>query len=401
MVIESGQETTTEGRTGIESSKRRQSSAQDQPVVTIEPVFSVIESPAKQRIADVRYIRQMTGEKTMIKSGCSAMGVFLALVLIAGSIPNPAYAADGPGDETPTLRLYATAETGPIGAVDSLSPILINGREAKGRPTIWGGELLQAPAGKTAHISFGSIGRVTLGRGAMVRFAASHEGGGDSRRRALIASVITGDITVDLQPEAGAYISACGSAFTATPGSRFHMDVSEGIATIDTAAGDVSVEQQPTQRNYVVRPVGIGANISVRTRATRQIQIQVTDENDRPVPDLPIVFALGGQGLGSLGTATTTGATITINTNAQGIATVAFTAGDTTGTTTVSATVEGTRASWTGNISIEKAAGFWTLRNSLIVAGAAAGAGIAIGIAATNDGERDPIVAIPPPVVRP
>ena len=337
----------------------------------------------------------------MIKSRCSAYVMFLVLVLIPGSTPNLVRADGGPGSDEQTIRLYATASVGPIGTISSFGLLLINGRLANGQRTIWGGELLQAPAGKNVQISFDSIGRVTLGRGAMARFAASYEAGINSGRRVLIASVIDGDMNVELQPEAGAYIRACGSAFTAAPGSNFRFNVIEGRATFDTIAGAVSVEQQPAQRTYVVRPVGIGANISVRTRATRQIQIQVTDENDRPVPDLPIIFALGGQCLGSLGTATTTGATITVNTNAQGIATAAFTAGDTAGSTTVTATVEGTRSSWTGNISIAKAAGFWTLRNSLIVAGAAAAAGIAIGFAATNDEDRDPIVAIPPPVVRP
>ncbi|MCI0488150.1 MAG: hypothetical protein L0229_16300 [Blastocatellia bacterium] len=349
----------------------------------------------------------------MIKSGCSAMVVFLVLVLIIGSTPHSVRAADGPNDEERPIRLYATARTAPLGVISSFGSLLINGRQAAGQRTIWGGELLQAPAGKTVHISFDSIGRVTLARGAMARFAASDEASGDigvatligaatlQRRRVLIASVIDGDLNLELEPEAGAYIRACGSAFTAAPGSRFHLKVSEGRATIDTEVGEVSLEQQPAQRTYVLRPVGIGANISVRTRATRQIQIQVTDENDRPVPDLPIVFALGGQGLGSLGSGATTGATITVNTNAQGIASAAFTAGDTAGSTTVTATVEGTRFSWTGNISVEKAKGFWTTQNTLIVAGIAAGAGVAIGIAATNDEERDPIVAIPPPVVRP
>jgi hypothetical protein len=151
----------------------------------------------------------------------------------------------------------------------------------------------------------------------------------------------------------------------------------------------------------VVRPVGLGSNISVKARSTRQIQVQVTDENDRSVPDLPILFALSGRGLGSLGGGLIPRTTFTVNTDARGIASVNFEAGDTTGNETISATVEGTRFNWIGQISITPAGGgFWSLRNSLIIAGvAAAGAGVGLYFALRDTTE--PITVASPPRVEP
>jgi hypothetical protein len=82
------------------------------------------------------------------------------------------------------------------------------------------------------------------------------------------------------------------------------------------------------------------------------------------------------------------------------MASTTFTAGPSTGSNTISATVEATRDSWSGTINVVQA-GFWTLRNRLMVMGAAAaavGAGVAVS-AAGGDDER--LTPIPPPDVRP
>ena len=166
---------------------------------------------------------------------------------------------------------------------------------------------------------------------------------------------------------------------------------------------------------YTVRPVGMGSNISVRARSTRQIQVQVTDENDRPVPDIPILFAIAGA-TGNLGSFAPAGAGVSggaaggsasagagsasggaggsvasstggfsVTTDASGVARVQFVAGDTPGNGTLTARVEGTDFSWTAELKVKKAHGFWTTRNTLLVLGGIA-AGTAVGIAATRGG---------------
>jgi hypothetical protein len=216
----------------------------------------------------------------------------------------------------------------------------------------------------------------------------------------LVASLIAGDIKVRLEPGAGAFVQAADSAFAATRGASFRVGIDEeGRAALDTFSGEVSLEQQPAQRKYIVRPVGLGSNVSVRVRATRQIQVQVTDENDRPVPDLPVIFLLGGGG-GQFAGSLTGGTSVTVRTDAQGRANTTFTAGPSTGSNIISATVEATRDSWSGTINVVRA-GFWTLRNRMIVMGAAAaavGTGVAVS-AAGGDNER--LAPVPPPDVRP
>jgi hypothetical protein len=207
-----------------------------------------------------------------------------------------------------------------------------------------------------------------------------------------------GEIKVDLDRQAGAHLEAAGTTFTALTGASFRVEARGGEASLKTFAGEVS-QQPTTQRRYLVRPVGIGANISVRARVTRQIQIQVTDENDRRQPDVPVVFTLGSSGANPVGSFAGA-ATVTVRTDAQGIATVLFIAGDQPTTGSITATVEGTRDSWTGNIEVTPAAGggFWTGRNTAIIAGI--GAAIAVGVAVAAGGEDD-LRPLPPPDVRP
>ncbi|HET9529319.1 MAG TPA: hypothetical protein VFQ92_03135 [Blastocatellia bacterium] len=338
----------------------------------------------------------------MKKTVYNAFVMLMVLVAAIELSPTMAVADGGASDEAGTIRLYARA-AGPIGKVAlnfySKSALAINGREVQGERLLWGGELLQAPPNRSVLVSFDSIGQVTLTRGAVVRFVTSRGESNGENVPVLVASLLAGDIKVRLEAQAGAFVRAADSAFAATSGSSFRIGINEGQPVIDTFTGSVSAIQQPAQRKYLVRPVGVGSNISVRVRATRQIQVQVTDENDRPVPDLPIIFLLdggGGQFVGSL----TGGTSVTVRTDPQGRASTTFTAGPTSGLNTITATVEGTSYSWTGNINVTQI-GFWTVRNRLIVVGAAAaaaGTGVAVSAAGDDDEGLRPL---PPPDVRP
>ena len=330
----------------------------------------------------------------MIRFKMLATSLSIALALILSLMPKAALAGDR-GDDRP-IKLYATAMEGPIGKVESFGEMAIDGRTVYGERSIWGGQLIQAKAA-SARIRFDSVGEVTMLRGAMARFAASRDG--EASGKILIAQLVGGDIAVRLNDEAGAYFEAFGSVFTASRGAEFRLRIREGEVLLNKTEGEV-VRQQTQQRKYVIRPVGLGANISVRARETRQIQIQVTDENDNPVPDLPVVFALGSPGAGSFGSGTAASSSVTVTTNAQGIATTSFTAGPGAGSSSVTATVAGTSATWTATISVSAAAGIFSATTiAIIAAAAAAGATVAV-VAANSDDEPRPIT-ISPPVVRP
>lgn len=325
------------------------------------------------------------------------------LILIATtSLPIARVSASNKNDEERPIRLYANAGLGPIGAIESAAPVLINGRARQTQHVLWGGEVIQAQ-GSNVLISFENMGQVVLSRGSQARFSAGFAAADEGEQRVLIGSVITGDVRLKLKPEAGAFIQARGTEYTAAPGASFAVGIREGRAVLDTTEGAVSVSTQTPQRNYILRPIGSGSTVSVRARATRQLQIQVTDENDRRVPDLPIIFLLGSAGpnAGSLTAGLVSGASVTATTNAQGIATVTFQAGPNAGSQSVTATVQGTDISHTWSVDVIQSVGFWSTRNTLLTVAAVAAGGAAVVTLTQPNNTTEPLRPIPPPEVNP
>lgn len=322
-------------------------------------------------------------------------GFLLAAILITQVFFAPVMAEKG-SDEAKPLRLYSTEMAGPIGRAFSTGQgafaLKVNGQAIEGEQAIWRGQLIEAPASASARLRFDSLGEITLAPRAKARFSIS-----ESDSRVLIASLVDGDIKVRLESDAAMYVSAYGSTFSSSRGAAFRVLTRGVAAKVETISGSVET-QQTAQRRYVVRPVGSGSSISVRARTTRQIQVRVTDENDKPVPDIPIIFALSSSGGNFAGTFPGGGTTVTVRTDAQGMARTDFTSGSAAVTNTISAVVENTRYSWEGTITVA-ARGFWTARNTAIIVGIAAGA--AIGIAIAANGDDDEIRPLPPPDVRP
>ena len=333
----------------------------------------------------------------MRKSSTITMGFLLVLCLVATTTPRPAAARTG-GDEK-TLRLRAVAESSPIGRIISPGGVAVDGKLFTGERVLWGGEMVHVLSNQGASVSVDSLGEVRMKKGALFRLAANPTYT-EELRGTIVASLISGEIRMQLTSEARAYVQACGSVFMATRGSTFRVAAHEGRALAVATVGSVTEQSQATQTRYVVRPIGMGANISVRARSTRQIQVQVTDENDRPVPDVPIIFALGSSGAGSLGTGAAAALTVTVRTNAQGVASTQYTAGPDPSSTTLTATVEGTRYSWIAQLSVTAAAaGFWTpLNTTLVVAGIAAGVATGVYIGTRSN---DPLSQNGPPDIRP
>jgi type 1 fimbria pilin len=219
-----------------------------------------------------------------------------------------------------------------------------------------------------------------------------------------VASLSNGSMTVKLNTTAGAYVEAGGSRFTAAAASHFHIEVNDGEVTLNTISGTVSVDQQPAgQTRYILRPpAGQGNALSVSARSTRQVQIHVTDEHDRPVPDLPILFALDNGCLGTLGVGIGAGLLFKGKTDKRGIAAVPWVTGAAKCAGTIVAKVEGTDAAYTYRVQV-RTTGFFTTQNTLLVAAGAAAAGVGVGVAVANSGgnSREPITPVPPPGIKP
>jgi hypothetical protein len=343
----------------------------------------------------------------------AATVLVLIVALTAGLAPTRVSASGPTPDQERPIRLYATAHFGPIGAItlNSLSgaTVAIDGRIAQGEASIWGGELIKVAADRTVRVALDSMGQVTLSRGAMVRLASARASSNDSGYEVLVASIVAGSIDVKLNAGAGAYVEAGRSAFTASRGASFSISLEEGRASLSTAGGAVRVQDQaavPQDINIRLvddlgRPVSSGSQFSVRARSTRQVQVQVTDKNDKPLPDLPVLFSLGNPCLGSLGLGAVAGLTMVQKTDKRGIAAVPLVAGAAKCAASIIAKVEGTNASVTIQANVQPQARFFNTQNTLLVVAGAAAAGIVTGLVVANSGSNEPITPVPPPGVKP
>jgi hypothetical protein len=334
----------------------------------------------------------MKRSRTAILLIVTMLGVWPGLQTVA--------AANDNGDRP--VRLSTTARFSPIGSMAGHA--MIDGRAFNGYAPIWGGEMIQAAAGDNLRVSVDGVGLVTLAGNAVARLSTTTSNNEEAGRNLLVASLLSGSLNVRLAASAGAYIEAGGSQLTAAPGAEFRVQISEGRAALDTVAGNVTVEQQPaTGQRYILRPpAGQGSSLSVSARSTRQLQIQVTDENDHPVPDLPILFSLANPCLGTLGVGIAAGTLFKAKTDKRGIASVPWITGAAKCADTILVRVEGTDNTYTYRAQVSGNSGFWSARNTAIVVAAAAGAGIGIGFAVANSGGgNSPITPVPPPTVKP
>jgi hypothetical protein len=356
----------------------------------------------------------------MTKSLNRSTRLCLILVLIIGLIPKVARADDG--DKNRPIRLHATAAFGPIGTVYSLGGVLINGHSAYGDQIIWGGELLQVSDGASASVSLDSIGQVMLTRGTTLRLSARLVSSDEKTNgRVLIVSLIEGDINVQLQQGASAYIETCGSAFTATDEASFRIEIRGGQAAIKVIGGTVRTESPVTRRIYETQPVkpptvakvkpgsqtDVSAKAVSKSRQERgqlvafrlnsgQANVQWVDEGLQE--GKKVEFKLSDPTIGQF-----TPSDVAI-TNSQGIATVFFVAGRNRGLAEVTATVidlidnddlkETAVPGIVARIEVVKPR-FWTKKKILIIAAAAA----AIGICVVKCDNKKPLQQVPPPTI--
>jgi hypothetical protein len=302
------------------------------------------------------------------------------LLLTIGLAPAFAWTGDDEIMERP-IHLYANASFSPIGVANSFGRMYINGHHAQGERYIWGGEIVQAPERMNLSIAFEGIGQVILKEGTSARFSKVQTRFDDNYCGGLlIATIIKGHAVIKLQDEAGAYVEVGSAIFTASRGSNFRLRTTTGDPLLEILSGEVKTEIKVVQRKLNInplddanRPLGNGAILQVRLRSTRDVQWQVTDEQGKPVPDIPIIVTLTATNFGSVGSGV---ATFTATTGANGIATVPF-SGTLAGTTPVTGQITGTSFSWSGQVSWVKPPLSPIVKTS-IIAGAALGATLGI-----------------------
>jgi len=332
------------------------------------------------------------------------------IVLTVVLVPVSARAETGDHSSDRPIHLYATESAGPIGRIGSdpirSSSLLINGQPATSGQVVWSGDLLQSSAGAKACVPLDSIGQVRIGSGTTLRLSARPCGAREDGTKGLtlVASLARGEIAVELEPSANAYLRAARTEYEASNGASFKASVKNGIGTVEVKSGVVQPETEGAgaQHQYTITPVGHGSHIKVRAGKLVRLQVQVR-EDDKPVPGVGVLFALDTSGavIGVLGMGTLTGTTANVVTDADGMAAVQFVARDYSGTGPVSATVEGTRVAWTGDITVTSygdhvKTSTWAW---VILGGAAAAGGVAYAL--TRDNDKPPLTAQPPIVKNP
>jgi hypothetical protein len=337
----------------------------------------------------------------MVKNNLT--GWLLIIVLTLGLIPVQALAGGNNGDEKNPIRLYAVAASAPIGtvreAVVGRHSLSVNGQPVFGERTIWNGDLVQGYSEAKTLIDLDSIGQITLAKGTLVRLATNQQSSTEGPPRVLIASLISGEIAVHLREGACGFVQACGSTFNSTEGARFNLKIREGKASYEIKAGNLSTETNNRTRKYNIRALGSGDAVKVPFGQLSNIRVQITDENNKPMAEVPVMFSLAPstvKGIGTLGLGTMAGTTYSTLTNNEGIAIVPFTAGRTKGTTSVSAVIEATGDTWTGQVEVDSYS--HKSRNGWVVLAVAAAIGG--GIAAYNLMRENDTIQVSPPTTK-
>jgi hypothetical protein len=298
-----------------------------------------------------------------------------------------------------------------IGAAESLRGVLINGRLSSGKEMLWGGEIVEAPQGSGAKLSFDAIGQIVLPSGAKALLATENVGvyaDNAVTTRVLAAQLLQGNLRIKFDPQASGYVRAGDSVIAASRGANFRVEMREGTGAVDVEQGAVMVignwsllapsfvldertgKALRDEPRYQLRPAHLNSTLTVVAGGTKQLQMRVTNEQSQAVANVPVQFILNGPGV--LGTSMFGLPRLEARTDSQGIAVVTYNAMAAVGTATVTATIPGSPAAATTTINVTtQKPGFASWQGGLpaVLVGAAA-IGIGVGVWA-NRKEKFPI----------
>ncbi len=290
----------------------------------------------------------------MTGKGHSRTCRIMILIMMLGMTPSLALADKGEPDRDRPIRLYATAFAGPIGTVNSLSTVVINGRTLYGAQTIWCGDLIQVPGDTSIRILLESVGQMTLTAGASLRVATRLTSqDGETVAPVLIASLMGGEINVKLQPQASAYIETGNTVITAGKGASFRLRDVDQVALVDTFVGEVHTQpggfivqrgkDRPPFGSRDVTPETKTITLSPREQERVIIQIKLKKQTgpfkkismpaqDEYAKNLPIRFSVEPPTIGQLDKEVT-------QTDEDGIAETNFIAGNNRGDAKIFVTI--------------------------------------------------------------
>ncbi len=129
---------------------------------------------------------------------------------------------------------------GVIGMIETSGAVIIDGRPSGRLENLLGGELIEARPGSSARLLLPSVGQVTLGSNAIARItsvAAGEEA--QQKSHVLVASLLAGEMAVQLEAAASGYIQAGASSLLAYEGGSLQVAVRDGQALLSRVNGYV------------------------------------------------------------------------------------------------------------------------------------------------------------------
>jgi hypothetical protein len=162
----------------------------------------------------------------------------LVAILVASLLITPLRTAIAVHNEA--AEFYVALPADYIGQIESDGAVLIDGRLAHRAERLRGGELIQTPGSSGARISLDSLGQITLTSQAVVRVNVVAVGTeARSLSRVLVASLIKGEMSVQLGRGSSGYIQAGSSGFVALDGASFRVSIRDGRAMVSLVKGTV------------------------------------------------------------------------------------------------------------------------------------------------------------------
>ena len=171
-------------------------------------------------------------QKPQQKLKMMTLSLCLSLGLTQIVLPAAAFARA----EGATRSRVVKTSPAPIGSLDSKGAVLINGRAAHGRQTVWNGELIQAAADAPVSVALTALGQIKMTRGALVQVSKT----GNANQQTLIASVYEGEAEIALAPAANAYLEAAGQVWVASGATLLKLSVNAGKPSLQALRGKVS-----------------------------------------------------------------------------------------------------------------------------------------------------------------
>lgn len=326
------------------------------------------------------------------------LGTGLVLALLTPA--SLALASDQKGrsgaDEKPDITLQG--ETYSSWQLTAAGDVLVDGHLATAQDRLQQGSRIVVPSKAMARAEIKDVGRVSIApRSELIL---------DMVDNTIVAKMLQGSIRVEAAAPFGTYVETPDTRIVSYPGVfasyRVKSDPTEGTS-VDKNLGDVEIlaAVDKDSNGWDIDIPDGDDDFHMMARKTETLRVKVKNGGSS-MPNQPVVFAITTALDGATGQFTEGVQRITTTTDNDGVATVDFESGASSGTVYVEAFVPGTDAHETLHVYIDaKEKTFWNpATTSLYVAlGAGAVAGTILAIKNRGRNDTNPNIIVNPPVV--